>query len=60
MKAMKQIFVLAMALVWGIAVQAQVDPVNKDGVAIGGMMWSPISLARPSRATKPMPPSTMG
>lgn len=25
-----------MALVWGIVAQAQVDPVGKDGVAIGG------------------------
>lgn len=33
---MKQLFLLAMALVWGIVAQAQVDPVGKDGVAIGG------------------------
>lgn len=33
---MKQVVLLAMALVWGIAAQAQVDPVSKDGVAIGG------------------------
>ena len=36
MKTMKNVILLAMALVWGIAAQAQVDPVNKDGVAIGG------------------------
>ncbi|MEW2922114.1 YHS domain-containing (seleno)protein [Muricauda sp. ANG21] len=36
MKTVKQVFALAVALLWGAFAQAQIDPVNTDGVALGG------------------------
>lgn len=36
MKTIKNVILLGLALVWGALAQAQIDPVNKDGLAIGG------------------------
>jgi YHS domain-containing protein len=52
MKTIKNVILLGLALVWGALAQAQIDPVNADGLAIGGYDVVAYFSGTPQKGTK--------
>lgn len=52
MKTIKNAILLGLALVWGALAQAQIDPVNADGLAIGGYDVVAYFSRTPQKGTK--------
>lgn len=52
MKTIKNAILLGLALVWGALAQAQIDPVNADGLAIGGYDVVAYFSGKPQKGTK--------